>query len=209
MTPAPRTRWIVAAVAALGVLAGGAGASAAGRPPSCQAAKSKTLHQNSLARVFARPSATGGTQLVGCWRKTGRRRVLASGDGAQGGARLVRLAGRHVAFYDEASESCGPNCASRNQTRRITRVDLRSGRRVVTVVRLAPARLLLNAHGEMAWVQPAAGDAVELLAYDARREHLVDSGAIVPASVRLEAGGRLRWANAGVSRSTQLSRSGG
>jgi len=209
MTLASRPRWIVAAVAVIGACAGGVGAPAAGRAPSCSATHAKIVHQNSLARVFARPSAAAGTQLVGCWRKTGRRRVLAAGDGAQGGARLVRLAGRYAAFYDEASESCGRNCASRNQTRQITRVDLRSGKRVVTVVRMVPARLLLNAHGEMAWVQQPAGDAVELLAYDAKRDHLVDAGAIAPASVRLEAGGRLHWANAGVPRSAQLSRSGG
>ncbi len=191
-------------VALFVVVAAVALAPAASAGPSCRAKGSKTVHQNSLARVFTRPSPTAGTQLVGCWKKTGRRRVLAAA-----GARLVRLAGRYAAFYSEASENCGPHCASRNQTRQITRVDLRDGGRVVTVVRMVPARLLLNGQGEMAWVQQPAAGAVELLAYDAKHDHLVDDGAIVPASVRLEAGGRLHWANAGVSRSAQLSRSGG
>jgi hypothetical protein len=212
--PKFRTFAITAAVAAL-VAAGAAPAQGATKPkPTCKRSNSTTVAQNSAVRVFTRPDRDGyaqGTDLLACWRRTGRVRELAYAfdDDYVSSAQfaLVRLRGGFVAFYTQTFDiSCKAACPPDwEATRRhLNVVDVRRGTGHDVRVAERPARLLLDGRGAIAWPRPLTAGAVEVRVVDGAGERAVDSGAIAPRSLALTAGGRLSWLRDGVARSTLL-----
>lgn len=188
------------------------------RTPSCKRAKSRTVAQNGHVRLFTRRDPNGlpgENDLFGCWKRTGRVRLLASAydDEYVSYARfgLVRLRGRFAAFHSESYDiSCKAACPPDYEPRRrfVTVADVRTGRERAVRVAARPAgnRLLLDAGGAIAWPVWLPANQVEVRVLDAAGERAVDSGAIHPESLRLTSGGRLRWVRDGVARSLQLTR---
>lgn len=204
----PTLRTLIAALAAA-TLATTASAGAATKPrPTCKRSNSTTIAQNSLVRIFTRPDPDAGyaeeTDLLGCWKKTGRVRLLAYAfdDEYVSSSRfaLVRIHGRFAAYYSESDDvSCKTICPPGwEATRRHLNVaDISTGAERSVKVDGHPAsnRLLLDARGAIAWPRRIAGDAVEVRVLDAAGGRALDTGAIAPRSLTLSARGRLRWVN--------------
>jgi hypothetical protein len=193
-----------------------AAAPAKARKPTCSRTHSTTIAANTVARVFTRPASDGyadGTDLLGCWKKTGRVRGLyfAFDDeyvtSAQFG--LVRLRGAFAAFYAESYDiSCKAACEPGYEPyhRSLNVVDLRRGGHAGVTVAERPAgnRLLLDARGAIAWPRWLPANQVEIRVLDASGERAIDSGAIRPESISLSPGGRLSWVKDATPRATLL-----
>jgi hypothetical protein len=187
-------------------------AAADGKWARCKAKGSETVASNSLVRVFSRPERDGeGTEVVGCWRATGRKTLIAyeydDGYVTSIGYRDLRLRGRFVALVAEATDvSCKAACppdydASRTS---VGVVDVRTRRVRESSSDATLGSLKLTRAGVAAWLAPAAGGSVELLATDgAGVGRVIDSGAIEAVGLR---GLRLGWRNAGQPRGVDLQR---
>lgn len=185
---------------------------------ACRRAKSRTVAANGLVRVFTRPGDDGyneGTDLLACWRKTGRARSLffAYSDDyvTSEWFELVRLRGRFVAFYSESFDiGCKADCPPGYEAthRSVNVVDARfgTGWRTRLAERPAGNRLLLDARGAIAWPQWLPGNQIEVRVRDGGGQRVVDSGAIHPESLALTPGGRLTWVNDATGHSMQLAR---
>jgi len=213
----PRLRTFAIVLLALTTVAGPASAPATGTPkPTCSAKHSTTIAANAGARVFTRPSSddyTEGTDLLGCWKRTGRVRSLfyAFDDDYVSSADfgLVALRGGFAAFYAESYDvSCKAACDPGYEPyhRSVNVVDLRTGANAGAKIDERPAgnRLLLDARGAIVWPRWLPANQVEIRALDASGEHAIDSGAIRPESLSLTPGGRLSWANDDTPRTALL-----
>jgi hypothetical protein len=218
-TRTPRLATLVTALALTALAAAAATAAAPAKPaakPTCQRAHSTTVAGNRLVRVFTRPGRDGsneGTDLLGCWKTTGRVRPLAFAfdDGFVASAQfgLVRVRGRFAAFYSETYDvGCKAECPPGYEPthRHLTVVDVRLGsvRRVRIAEPPAGPRLLLDEHGAIAWPRWLPANQVEVRVLDAAGERALDSGAIRPESLALTPRGRLSWDNAGTLRGARL-----
>jgi len=217
----PRLRILSMALALTtfaGVVAAPAPAAVKTKPkPTCKRSHSTTVAENRDARVFTRPGNDGGhtegTNLLACFRKTGRVRLLdyAFDDDyvSSNAFALVRLRGQFAAFFSESTDiSCKASCPPGYEAtiRGLHLVDVRYGRGFSVKVAERPAgnRLLLDARGAMAWPRRLPANQVEVRVADAAGEHAVDSGAIRPESLTLTAGGRLWWVKDGTPHSALL-----
>lgn len=187
--------------------------------PTCKRSNSTTVAQNRLVRIFTRPDTEDGynegSDLVGCWKKTGRVRLLAHEfddeyvSSSEFG--LVRIRGRFVAFYTESFDiSCKAACPPDHEStrRHLSVVDIRFGTGYSVKIAEPPVfnRLLLSQHGAIAWPRWLPGNQVEIRVVDAAGDHAVDSGAIRPESLTMTPGGRLGWVKDGTPQSTILAR---
>ena len=209
-------RTLTTALTLAALAAAPAAAGAATKSRTCKRPASTTVAQNGLVRVFTRPGANGsleGTDLLACWKRTGRARLLAFAfddeyvSSAQFG--LVRLRGRFVALFSESYDiSCKAACPPGYEpTRRFLEVtDARSGRSRAVRIAERPAgnRLLLDARGAIAWPVWLPANQVEVRVLDAAGERAVDAGAIHPESLTLTSGGRLGWVRDGLARTLLL-----
>jgi len=208
---------VASALATAAVVPGSAQSLVASKQSACKRPKSTTIAQNGEARVFSvrNESYEGETFLVGCRRKTGRQRTLASAVKAEvfdsfRRFDLVRLRGRFVAFRLENVDDCRYGCPEgTGSTQALRSIDLRSGRCSRTAVSDRPAgnRLLVDAGGALAWPRWLEHNQVEVRVLDGTGERALDSGAIHPESLSLTRGGRLSWVIEGNSRSAQLTHS--
>lgn len=204
---------LTAAIALL-VLAAAPSAQAAKRP-ACARAGTTTVAENTLARVYTRPSSNQYylSVLYGCLKKTNRsRRLSASYDDdyvSSADFSLVQLTGRFVAYYHESYDiSCKAACPPDWEAtkRHLTLVDLRHGTRRVLPIPERPAGgiLLADARGSLVWPNWLPGNRVEIRVVDGGGERVVDSGAIHPESLKLTSSGWLSWVNDSVLRGVQL-----
>lgn len=194
------------------------GAVAAKAKPTCKRAHATAVAGNRDAVVFTRPTGddyTQGTSLYGCSRRTGRVHELAyafDDDYVSSAAfGLVRLRGLFVAFYAESYDiSCKAACDPGYDPyrRSLHVIDLRTGAGAGARIAERPAggRLLLDAHGAIAWPRWLPGNQVEVRVLDAAGERAIDSGAIRPESLTLSRNGRLTWVNDTTPRAAQLKR---
>ena len=185
-------------------------AAAEGKRARCKVKGSETVASNSLVRVYSKPDRVEeGTNVVGCWRATGRKVFLAyefdDGYVTSVGYRDLRLAGRFVAFVSESTDvSCKAACPPDYDPTRtsVTVADIRSRRGRDAVTDATIGTLRLSRAGVAAWLAPAAGGGSELRATDglvAGRQ--IDSGAIDGVGLR---GLRLGWRNAGTPKGVDL-----
>jgi hypothetical protein len=181
--------------------------------PGCAVDDPTTIVLRTSAAVAYNPD---GSQLFACLQASGRPWALATGINVPDGyLAVVRLAGDFVAFGAYEGSACArygmcPPGYSPSLTTAV--VDLRTGAR--RDFHLADPRgtpvaghaLVLNSRGSIAWIGcPVGCDAGrELHTIDAQGNHLLDTGALDAASLRLS-GSTLSWTNAGAPRSATLS----
>lgn len=214
-----RLRIVTTALALVALIAPATDAATPEHKSTCKRSHSTTVAQNKLIRVFTRPGTDGayteGTDLVGCWRKTGRTRLLAYAFDDDYVSRaefgIVRIRGRFAAFYTESYDisckaACDPTYEPYRRHLNVVDVRLGSGFSVKIAERPAFNRLLLSEHGAIAWPQWLPANQIEVRVVDAAGEHAVDSGPIRPESLTMTPGGRLGWVRDGTPQSTVLAR---
>lgn len=197
----------LALLACLVPAAAAAAPAAAGEP----CGGGRTLAHSAQARAYVR-----GDTVYACAPGTGRAfRVGAAygcyGDGCAG-HRLVRIAGRYVASAEVSSEG-----ATQDDQFTVRVRDARTGRVVLATTVGAPAglrasveRLVLDARGHVAFLWTRLGDAGAEVDRELRRSPgcgpaVIASGRdLSPAELTLEAGGAVRWTQAGVPRRAPL-----
>jgi hypothetical protein len=182
--------------------------------PGCAVGDPTTVVLRTSAAVAY--ESDDGSQLFACVQASGRPWALAAGINVPDGyLAVVRLAGNFVAFGAYEGSPCvryGMCRPGYSPSLTTAVVDLRTGAR--RDFHLADPRgtpvagraLVLNSGGSIAWIGcPAGCDAGrELHTIDAHGNHLLDAGALDPASLRLS-GSTLSWTNAGAPRSATLS----
>lgn len=211
-----RLRTLITALALVALIPAHGHAATPKHKPTCKRSNSTTVAQNGVVRLFTRRGLNGlpgENDLFGCWKRTGRVRLLAYAYDddyvSYASFSLVRVRGRFAVFFSESSDiSCKADCPPGYEPmqRAVNVADVRTGRERTVRVAARPAgnRLLVDASGSIAWPVWLPANQVEVRVLDAVGERAVDSGAIRPESLRLTSGGRLGWVNDGGARSLQL-----
>lgn len=170
------------------------GTAHAGRFP-CSEPGSRTVRENSVARVFRE---TDGT-VTSCSKRTGHRGFLVSED--QDTIAEIRLRGHKLAYaYESCLDPLGDECH-----RGLTLEDVRGGRpRFVEIVPWDRVRIVLRRSGAMAWALEAGeGPVLYRRASRGRRKRLDAGGSLDIPSLRLR-GSTLSWVRDGTTRSATL-----
>jgi hypothetical protein len=192
-----RTLTLVAALAACTALA--ASTEAASAHTICDRAHSRTVVQNSTARVYSTGNSDRGA-LYGCLFANGSTVKLETryDDGlveSYGWSR-VRLAGRFVAWqFTHTDDSCKANCPPGYEptTYSVNVYDLK--RRVGKGINRHSEgnTLRVNSRGALAWLEGLGGGQREVHAWDVGDHRVLDTGAIRGGSAFRLNGSTLSW----------------
>ncbi len=183
------------------------------KQPSCERPGSTTEAKSKSARLFsARKEILGDTEgrrLYGCLRSVGRPLALADSfddnyvlSGSWGN---VRLAGRFAAWSQADTDiSCKAQCPPDFQPTRysVGVADLKRRKIRLTPGIVAGRGLVLTKTGAVAWTE-AGGGSTAVRARDRDGLRTLDTGAIEPASLKLE-GSTVSWVKDGVRSSATL-----
>ena len=211
----PRLRFVVAlalllAAAAYGVAPAPA-AEAARRTAKCKAAKSRTLIQDSLVRLYE-VQREEGTAMYGCRRSNGRRTLLAEASDDEyttsDAYAHVRLKGGKAAWVETATDvSCKADCPPGYDPSRTSIVVHDVIARKVRSVSAEPldGALVLSERGGVAWAASGSGAGVVDIhaSVRGREDRVLDSGAIDPDSLAVEIT-IASWIRDGVERFARL-----
>ena len=168
------------------------------KDPSCKRAGSRTVAQNSVARVYEVKAAEAGqARLYGCRRSTGKRALLdTAGDDFSEylitDYENVRLAGVHVAWASSSVDysckaACPPGYDGKSASVRVYDLRRRTERAIQGAEPLGPA-LVLSRLGGVAWaVRDAVSGGVDIHAsLRTGDDRVIDSGNIDPKSLAIE-----------------------
>ena len=187
---------------------------AEGRKGTCAPTGAYTLASSSLATVYRTEAGDYGDRWVGCWRRTGRRFVIAETTDStfETGPEddSFRLRGRFATYEQRSSERGGSGKASViylvNMYRRRPVAHAPAGRDLVAVrmTRTGKAGFLDRVHARL---DGFPSDLYEVAVLWAHGKTTLDSGSkIDPTSLRLR-DGILHWRNGGRARSARLANS--
>jgi hypothetical protein len=165
------------------------------------------------SRYLSHPTATTGPDWLACWRATDRRTLLLGGDETSftSRARLLRIAGRYVAFEGTIEVTEVDNDAEVA----LYLANARSGRVYKTAtVSNRPSRippeplshiraLVVNDQGWMGWEVRRPGGASAIYRHDSRGNRLLDSASVHFNRLALRRN-RLTWSLNGETRTANL-----
>jgi hypothetical protein len=165
----------------------------AARKPTCKWARSKTVRQNDIVRVYEVRKGEY-TTLYGCRKSTGKHMKLDvlfdDGYVLFGSYSKVRLNRWHVAWFSTFTDisckaACPPGYDSTKSS--IHAADVRTRRSRSIAGTPVGKALVVSRTGGVAWASQAGpGAPVEIRASDAGGERVVDSGNIDAASLAIE-----------------------
>lgn len=165
----------------------------AARKPTCKWARSKTVRQNDIVRVYEVRKGEY-TTLYGCRKSTGKHMKLDvlfdDGYVLFGSYSKVRLNRWHVAWFSTFTDisckaACPPGYDSTKSS--IHAADVRTRRSRSIAGTPVGKALVVSRTGGVAWASQAGpGAPIEIRASDAAGERVVDSGNIDAASLAIE-----------------------
>jgi hypothetical protein len=162
---------------------------------SCSEPGSKTIRENSVARVYRESDET----ITSCSKRTGHREFLVNE--VDDTIAEIRLRGHKLAYaYESCLDALGDEC-----DRGLTLEDVRGGRpHFVEIVPWDRVRIVLRRSGAMAWALEAGeGPVLYRRASGGRRKRLDAGGRLEIPSLRLR-GSTVSWVRGGTRRTATL-----